>query len=324
MWRNFSVTPPSLVISFCGWTKGVGVDLLGKSIAAAEATHVVKLSSDKMHNFPSAAFWQKLEPKDSGLTTTAPNTHSVSETLTINFSERAREGCTVNTENDFCDLSKTLAPLKARGSKLTTCASARWNESNCGTLQWLLWGLSCAVVAHSDFNCFTPLPRYPQVASISQTLYAMQTCVRKNTICELVSNSFAQVPPWCFLFSDVLIYGGRGHPLEITGALAGCFVGLARRSPGNSRELENCLGLGMIRSINFLGRELYINAPLSCSQLATVDCLIIGEVNLPHTFKNSGGLFSSAPYMCSNSLAPEGTGARAIRSRNNLMRAGQG
>jgi len=305
----------------------VGVELLWRTILAAQATHVVSMRSwNNRNSLPSGSFWQKMERCELGLLdsrTNPYNTHTMRTAQIIHVSQCIipDEGYVVDTDVTSRGVLKTVAIHETSALDITTCVSKHRHESNRGTLQWLAWGLDC-VVAHSVWSCFSPSTIHPHVVSTSQSLSATQKYGRRFGMWELVSEGFARIPPWRISFSDVLVYAGRGSldPLEITGSLAGCIVGLAQRLPGSSMALENCLGVGLIRALNIRLRVLYMIAPLSYSLLAVVDCLIIRDMSLPPSFKNADALSSSSPYLCSNSLAPEGTGARAIRSRNNIMR----
>lgn len=236
---------------------------------------------------------------------------------------RRLEGYIANA--DFLSLKDAGS---AMAQKTITHKKKHSLESNRGTVQWLMWGLRC-VVAHCECSSAgTATSDSRSVVSALHLIDALtpQNFGRKIGMWEMMSCSFAQIPPWRVKLTDVHIYGSSGEVFLTTEkmkALPGSIVGLGIRSSGKSVGLEDCIGVGMIRALNASLQLIYILAPLSPLQLKKVDCLLVrdSQMHLKTIFNSpASGFVSGTPYMCSNGLATEGTGARAMRSRNNIAR----
>jgi polynucleotide 5'-hydroxyl-kinase GRC3/NOL9 len=81
------------------------------------------------------------------------------------------------------------------------------------------------------------------------------------------------------------------------------------------------MGLGIVRAADARRRCLYILTDLSEEQLESVTVLQLGRLELPSSLLQTGAYLS--PYLCLHSLSSIGTGAGAIKSRNNLLRQSQ-
>jgi len=329
-WRALDAPRPSLVVNCCGWTKGVGADLIGKVILEAGATHVVNLASKFESKFErescaSSSFWRKLqfmgEPAHSAVTRIQDD-----ETITrYNRLSTRLYVVEAATTEDIPQIPSVPFLITATSGKKQRC------ESNGGSLQWLVWGLNCAA-AHYNCSSTAATSSGSSCPDTDSFLYSVasphQIAGRTLGMWDLLSSSFAQMPPWCIQFSDVHVYtgfGGQLVSLETTEALAGCMVGLGKRyTHGGTVWIKDCCGVGMIRALNMQSQTMYVIAPLSPSQLENVDCFLVRDVQTcaPPTFAKSAadGLVSTSPYVCSNGLATVGTGARPIRSRNNILR----
>jgi hypothetical protein len=293
---------------------------------------VVNLSTRVERSLLSpTSFWQKLgcgvEPAVTP-TTASPHAKRLSSSHDDEILSQYNRRNVVDIGNT--DVSWKVSRNVPTRKTVPQAKKKHWCESNRGTLQWLVWGLNCVVAHYNCSHSTSTTSSCPRGALSILSLFAAlpaQHAGKTLGIWEMLSNGFTQMPPWCVHFSDVHVYGGDGgliDPLENTAALTGCIVGLGKRPPGSSVGVEDCIGVGMIRALNTRSQMLYIIAPLSPSQLEKVDCLLVRDVqmNPPLNFKSTvaGGLVSSSPYVCSNGLATEGTGARAIRSRNNILR----
>jgi polynucleotide 5'-hydroxyl-kinase GRC3/NOL9 len=107
--------------------------------------------------------------------------------------------------------------------------------------------------------------------------------------------------------------------------LCGAVVGLsAPASPSFLPAPPVCRGLGIVRGVTLPAEgpsKLHVLTPLSSEELEGVDILQVGRLELPKELLQTGRFMS--PYLALFSLSASGTGAGAVRSRNNLMRAGQ-
>lgn len=104
---------------------------------------------------------------------------------------------------------------------------------------------------------------------------------------------------------------------QILNAMNGNIVGLC---DGNA---NNCLGLGLVRSIDWKRRVLYILSPVKESILPQVTSLVGGNLPLPLSFVFRGVHAESFPYQTMIQLTAESPlGADPMKSRNNIGRKG--
>jgi polynucleotide 5'-hydroxyl-kinase GRC3/NOL9 len=82
-----------------------------------------------------------------------------------------------------------------------------------------------------------------------------------------------------------------------------------------------CLGLGIVRAADAARRRLHILTTVPPEELEGVTTLQLGKLELPGSLLQTGA--HMAPYLCLFSLSSMGTGAGAIKSRNNLLRQSQ-
>lgn len=112
-------------------------------------------------------------------------------------------------------------------------------------------------------------------------------------------------------------------------ALNGAVVGLCSAPPSQPQQAQQeqqeqqapCLGLGIVRAADAAARRLLILTPIPQDELESVRLLQLGRLELPSSLLQTGAHMS--PYLALHSLSSAGTGAGAIRSRNNLLRASQ-
>jgi hypothetical protein len=142
-------------------------------------------------------------------------------------------------------------------------------------------------------------------------------------------------------------------PDEMHVALNGAVVGLSARSSGSSSNgggtgstvtgrddgsccgevehvcehyqqgscLPECLGLGLVRSVDGPRAQLYLMTDLPDELLQRVDLLQLGKLELPDRLLDCRSCAS--PYQGLFCLTSAATGAGQIRSRNNLLRSSQ-
>lgn len=290
--------------------------------------HVVNLSSrdERIMSSPTP-FWQKLRCGSMGSTVSSTAQHekdlsSVRDAAILSQYNKRNASITDIVSWKF---SRNMSNHKAAPP-----AKKHRSESNRGTLPWLVWGLNC-VAAHYNYSLSASTPSsHTRTIFVSDFVakFSAKHSSRTLGIWEILSHGFTQMPPWRVKCSDVDVCGGDGQlldPLEVMAALTGCIVGLGRRSTRGAGGVQDCIGVGMIRASNFRDQMLYIVTPLSPSELEKVDRLLVRDSQMNHPAldfckSTAVGLVSTSPYVCSNGLATEGTGARAIRSRNNILR----
>eukprot|EP00980_Cylindrotheca_fusiformis_P007344 scaffold1525_cov142-Cylindrotheca_fusiformis.AAC.144 len=101
-------------------------------------------------------------------------------------------------------------------------------------------------------------------------------------------------------------------------AMNGSIVGLC------IQDANNCVGLGLVRSIDWQHQILYVLTPVESSILPKVDALIGGSLPLPMSFVFRGIFAESFPYQSMSQSSPNSTalGADPMKSRNNIGRRG--
>lgn len=109
-------------------------------------------------------------------------------------------------------------------------------------------------------------------------------------------------------------------PSQLAYAFNGAVVGLCAARPAPAAPAP-CLGLGIVRAADGGAGRLLLLTPVPAAALEGVASLQLGRLELPGTLlQTSGGM---SPYMALFSMTSMGTGAGAIKSRNNLPRQGQ-
>lgn len=103
-------------------------------------------------------------------------------------------------------------------------------------------------------------------------------------------------------------------------------VGLCRSPPRGTLPQSQpaalpCLGLGLVRAADAAAGRLLILTAVPEEELESVSVLQLGRLELPASLLQTAAHLS--PYLCLHSLSSTGTGAGAIKSRNNLLRQGQ-
>ena len=114
---------------------------------------------------------------------------------------------------------------------------------------------------------------------------------------------------------DMLRVVWRGEPADnctaMMNALPGAVVGLCQD--------EYCWGLGIIRSIDYEKRLLYVLTPVAMSNLTMVDTIIGGGIQLGRECFYQGVHSESFPYLTCDGVTA-GIGGDVMKSRNNINR----
>lgn len=104
----------------------------------------------------------------------------------------------------------------------------------------------------------------------------------------------------------------------------GANAAAAAAAPGAlAQPVFRCVGLGLVRAVDPDTGRLYVVTPVAETALQGVDLLVKGDLVLPTMLAScgeAGGL--PEPYLVRQSLRSSDAGARAIRSRNNMVRPG--
>ena len=197
------------------------------------------------------------------------------------------------------------------------------NETWRGSFEWLPWAYDC-IAAHAHIGN----------QEISKRLYRRQTLFLDSftashpgrrfemRVWEFLTDCFAHLTPWCIPMSSVRVYRGDGNllvPLMSIECLVGCIVGLVTRHTGAVTEY---LSFALVRSIDVETGMLYVLSPECEVKLKEMNMMVTWGARTPSTHNSAGpsNTLSNLPYVSSNCLAAEGTGAGVIRSRKNILR----
>jgi hypothetical protein len=86
---------------------------------------------------------------------------------------------------------------------------------------------------------------------------------------------------------------------------------------------SRCVGIGLITSIDMDRRTFYIATLVPPSQLAEVNTLVKGQIELPSAVLMEGAIPGS-PYLTADSVSSMGSGSGTLRVRNNIVRGSNG
>lgn len=86
-------------------------------------------------------------------------------------------------------------------------------------------------------------------------------------------------------------------------------------SPMNSRAV----GVGLITNINMQDRCYYISTTVSASELAQVNTIVKGSIELPASVLLSHAI-TETPYLTADNVTAAGTGSGNLKVRNNIVR----
>jgi len=140
---------------------------------------------------------------------------------------------------------------------------------------------------------------------------------REKASYEAAARALCSCPCFCVSVNRVSVSATGGRQLGKTALLAaasGKPVGLTR---GDSTG--ECLGLGLGRSVDFRRGVVSVVAPLSEERMKGVRELVVGDLELPLLLLRPGAGLNS-PYVSHHGIQTLGTGAKAKRSRTDLMR----
>ena len=123
----------------------------------------------------------------------------------------------------------------------------------------------------------------------------------------------------------------NAHTEVLLDALNANVVGLCtnKDNGGSSPSQWDCLGLGIVRTIDKSNQLLYILTPVDPNLLSSVTTLVGGNYELPLSFHFRGVHAESFPYLdlsSSSALPPtqetDALGTDPMKSRNNILRKG--
>ena len=293
--RDVKSLPTALVVNCAAWSRGVGADLVMKTVQLARATHALRLGAARLDGAgdgvgaraPADAGAGVLQWMVWGLECVTAHERRV---------DRAR------ASDDRGNVLGTAVPANggafvARARDVSRSRRPEKRKTGAGG------------VSETDPNVW---------AFLAERFTALRPWkVRVRDIAVLVEDG-----------SGVLARATPSPPDVVVGSVAGlCFVGDDDGDAANA-FFPACRGLGLIRSatVDVSGAIdfVYVLTPLSAAALESVNALVCRHAYPPSRLCVASGVasVSSPPFWTGASLAAEGTGAGVIRSRNNILRKG--
>lgn len=305
---------PPLVVNTHGWVKGMGFDVLGELLGSLPVTHLVQLAAaNPKKNLPPGAFWLP-DPADGGV---AAGPHPPAQPLQWVLPGVGEEGGGA-AQPAVSDTSARSAVTGTGGGPAASegnadgggrTARGRVHAVEQRALQWEALAQQCA-----DACGLSPAQDGGSGKGAAGAAAA-----------DDLGDRLAAAVPYVVDTADleVQVLHSSVPPSQLFRVLNGAVVGLCRAPPPQPQQTQQplCLGLGIVRAADAAARRLHILTAVPEEELECVALLQLGRLELPASLLQTGGHMS--PYLALHSLSSAGTGAGAIRSRNNLLRASQ-
>ena len=351
--------PPPLIVNAHGWVKGFGFDLLVDALRVLNPTHFVNLlSSSPRRNLPLGVFWAAEEVSNTvfsyddgggGDAQTLPTgvLSPVMFDLPAVGHHHGQSEYGGGGGGDVNGINGGGGGVNVSMKRMSSAAAVPAAVEQ-RALHWAAFAQSCVATA---------LQAHPAI-SIPNTQEEEGTETENEKEDDEIGNQLAAAHPFEISLADIQVrfLHSSVPDSQVAYALNGALVGLctdgntttpsldalqtaSSPSPlspaaavGKAHEKEElvslqlppvsrCLGVGLVRAVDGVSGKLFLLTPLSLLQLEDVHTLEVGRLELPPTLLQTGKFQS--PYLTLHSLSTAGTGAGVIKSRNNLLRAGQ-
>eukprot|EP00164_Ancoracysta_twista_P019594 GFYU01034543.1.p1 GENE.GFYU01034543.1~~GFYU01034543.1.p1 ORF type:complete len:489 (-),score=115.43 GFYU01034543.1:153-1412(-) len=283
-----------LVVNTCGWIKGYGLEIIHSIVQATKPTHFIQLLSQDEKPI-SLSSWPGVDKAAVTSLTVPALTNTVIK------------GHMSAVKSSQVQLASYM--LSHHDAAMTMIQSHRSDTTD-----------MIALKAHAD-----------KVVSLAA-----------HTIC--YDTPF--VVPWANV--KIRIANGIVPSCELLRALNGALVGLCHQpyqedasaptyqrgggsldshadaavagTSGSANALE-CVGLGIVRTIDPVARTFYVVTPVPLSDLEQVNVLVKGtmDIPIPLTYQGYGGDL----YVSCDNVKGDKTGSTVMKSRNNLARGGR-
>jgi polynucleotide 5'-hydroxyl-kinase GRC3/NOL9 len=135
----------------------------------------------------------------------------------------------------------------------------------------------------------------------------------------VIASRLASQKPYMVPWESVQCQRINGVPL-LPEMLNGCIIGLCKA--GSFGRQNECVGLGIIRSIDLSRRMFYVLTPVQPSILPLVNLFVVGNLCLPMECIRLGDKSNSFPFQSETSVATDIVGSLPMRSRKNILRKG--
>ncbi|XP_069803237.1 polynucleotide 5'-hydroxyl-kinase NOL9 [Dendropsophus ebraccatus] len=283
-----------LIINTMGWVKGFGLLLLIDLIHLLSPSHIVQMSSaDKIEMEPLTPEYIK---RSAGFMTKAES-QATCRRRDLDY-----------LEEEELDPSERLHPRGSGGHHLFQIESKFEGAGNMEIIpchNWILRDLATLGYI-SKLQQFGPDQIIPLNALLPYE-------VPFNAVALRVIH--ADVAPSHIMYSANASWVGLCHILDDISSQDSGPV-LLTQTP-----ICDCLGFGIIRGVNMVQKVYHILTPLPPESLRQVNCLLIGNISIPHSlFKHQPGVQGELPYVTTEyDFSVYGSGK--IKVKRHLKRA---
>ena len=297
-----------LLVNTDGWVKGLGYEILSAIIGVVNPGHVIQING----NTKAKTF--DMSPSNSGL---------------------------IHVIQSFDESS-----LPALDDDNRSCRSMDSRNSSTGPL----------LASSSDHRihrlCAYFLGGYDKMINLRSRIpgneHEMISFHKEKGLCDpsnIIGLTLASMRPYAVPFQSVNLYPPSGlldniteiRPLagmrgdlasnDVIECLNGSIVGLCTKqdtfdasfnwNAGSGAPTLNCIGLGIVRSVDHSRKLFFVLTPVHPQLLANVTSLVGGNISLPLECAYRGVHADSFPFMsCSHTLTNSTLGVGAMKSRN--------
>lgn len=293
-----------LILNISGLAVGLEADEVGKVVGPARMTHVVDFQPCRGKLFERSA-------------SEALSSQTLRRKVMDHFTDTSQH------------LSSSIWNTTQRGifgqeprHGIFISGSCDIHQHRHRTSQMLTWIFFMAAVVNNHLSVqrtFSSDLMQMRLVPIIMDLCRDQQSSELNLL-SFINKEFICLVPWHVSLRDVSCTMPSGHncpPGNLTETLSGVVVALlSRRAPFETR-----VGVGVIKAYSASQESLHIITPLSTSVLEMVDTIVLSSMRA--CFHNHHANIDVLREQCFYGLTTEGTGARAIRSRNNIVRGGK-
>ncbi|DBB09307.1 hypothetical protein WJX82_006257 [Trebouxia sp. C0006] len=274
-----TVRPP-LVINTHGWIKGLGFELLAQVLESTCPSHVLQLDTNNANSsLPPCVWWL---PED-------VQSHQRPAVYQLPSVGAVQQGM----GNDVQD-----SPVSSW--------APRQPPSEQRALQWLAFARQCT--GHHLNSCSWELPAFATAADDLACSPPYRVPVSHfNVIFHEASIAAPQV-----------LQALSGSLVALTKAAGDALAGNKHAGAAATTAVSECLGIGIVRSVDPVKQLLYILTPTPFELLQQATTLEVGKLELPLALLQTSTFLS--PYISVWSITADGTGAGVMKARNTLLR----
>lgn len=289
-WQDLGEDKPPLVVNTSGWVKGLGLELTDEILReigdqAGQCFAVNIRSHVASRNAPDVE-WFRTE------SSIVPRIYEVPAGLGT-----ALKGHDADGDDTSVDTFDTIEGASAKSVSKRSASDSR-------ALAWLAWSRQTVAMCND-------VPTAGELTIDDSG---------ENETFNATAADLMAARPWRVSFDDVVVHTIHAQlkPRETLMALNGALVGLLKgQHRENDRGNAECVGLGVVRGVDYDKRYIYILTPAARDKLKSVETIALGKLEFPPKLLGAAGEY---PYMQVGSIANEGSGSKAIKSRSNILR----